>query len=35
MRIQLHGVNPTAYLSNVLTRLVNGHLQSRLSALTP
>jgi hypothetical protein len=32
---KLHGVNPTAYLSDVLTRLVNGHLQSRLAELTP
>jgi len=32
---KLHGVNPTAYLTDVLTRLVNGHLQSRLSELTP
>ena len=32
---KLHDVNPTAYLADVLTRLVNGHLQSRLSELTP
>ncbi len=32
---KLHGVNPTAYLTDVLTRLVNGHLQSRLAELTP
>ena len=32
---KLHGVNPTAYLTDVLTRLVNGHLQSRLGELTP
>ena len=32
---KLHDVNPTAYLTDVLTRLVNGHLQSRLAELTP
>jgi hypothetical protein len=32
---KLHGVNPTAYLTDVLTRLVNGHPQSRLAELTP
>jgi transposase len=32
---KLHGVNPSAYLTDVLTRLVNGHLQSRISELTP
>ena len=32
---KLHGVNPTAYLTDVLTRLVNGHLESRLGELTP
>ena len=32
---KLHGVNPTAYLTDVLPRLVNGHLQSRLAELTP
>ena len=32
---KLHGVNPNAYLSDVLTRLVYGHLQSRLAELTP
>jgi transposase len=32
---KLHDVNPTAYLTDVLTRLVNGHLQSRLGELTP
>ena len=32
---KLHGVNPTVYLTDILTRLVNGHLQSRLSELTP
>ena len=32
---KLHGVNPTAYLADVLTRLVNGHLESRLGELTP
>jgi len=32
---KLHDVNPTVYLTDVLTRLVNGHLQSRLGELTP
>jgi len=32
---KLHDVNPSAYLTDVLTRLVNGHLQSRLGELTP
>lgn len=32
---KLHGVNPAAYLEDVLTRLVNGHLNSRLDDLTP
>lgn len=32
---KLHGVEPNAYLTNVLSRLVNGHLQSRLAELTP
>lgn len=32
---KLAGVNPEAYLGDVLTRLVNGHLQSRLDELTP
>ena len=32
---KLHGVNPTTYLTDVLTRLVNGHLESRLGELTP
>lgn len=32
---KLHGVNPNAYLTDVLTRLVNGHLASRLGELTP
>jgi transposase len=32
---KLHGVNPNVYLTDVLTRLVNGHLQSRLAELTP
>jgi hypothetical protein len=30
-----HGVNPAAYLEDVLTRLVNGRLNSRLDDLTP
>ena len=32
---KLHGVNPHTYLTDVLTRLVNGHLASRLGDLTP
>jgi transposase len=32
---KLQGVEPGAYLTDVLTRLVNGHLQSRLAELTP
>lgn len=32
---KLHDVNPAAYLEDVLTRLVNGHLNSRLDDLTP
>jgi transposase len=32
---KLHDVNPSVYLTDVLTRLVNGHLQSRLGELTP
>lgn len=32
---KLSGVNPEAYLADVLTRLVGGHLQSRLAELTP
>ena len=32
---KLHGVNPAAYLEDVLTRLVGGHLNSRLDELTP
>ncbi|MBV8651194.1 MAG: transposase, partial [Alphaproteobacteria bacterium] len=32
---KLHGANPTAYLEDVLTRLVGGHLNSRLDELTP
>jgi transposase len=32
---KLHGVNPTAYLTDILTRLVNGHLDNRLGELTP
>lgn len=33
--IKLHRVNPAAYLEDVLTRLVVGHLNSRLDELTP
>jgi transposase len=32
---KLQGVEPNAYFTDVLTRLVNGHLQSRLAELTP
>ena len=32
---KLCDANPDAYLTDVLTRLVGGHLQSRLSELTP
>ncbi len=32
---KLNGVNPNNYLTDVLTRLVNGHLESRLGELTP
>lgn len=32
---KLAGANPDAYLTDVLTRLVDGHLQSRLAELTP
>jgi hypothetical protein len=32
---KLHGVNPAAYLEDVLIRLVNGHLNSSLGELTP
>jgi transposase len=32
---KLSSVNPDAYLTDVLTRLVGGHLQSRLGELTP
>ena len=32
---KLHCVAPNAYLTDVLTRLVHGHQQSRLSELTP
>jgi len=32
---KLSGVNPDAYLTDVLTRLVGGHLQSQLHELTP
>jgi transposase len=32
---KLHCVEPNAYLTDVLTRLVHGHQQSRLSELTP
>jgi hypothetical protein len=32
---KLQNVEPGAYLTDVLTRLANGHLQSRLAELTP
>ena len=32
---KLNDVEPQAYLTDVLTRLVNGHLQSRLDELLP
>jgi transposase len=32
---KLHGVNPNRYLTDVLTRLVNGHLERRVSELAP
>ena len=32
---KLHRVEPQAYLADVVTRLVNGHPQSRLAELTP
>jgi transposase len=32
---KLAAVEPTAYLNDILTRLVGGHLQSRLDELTP
>ncbi len=32
---KLNGVDPQAYLADILTRLVNGHLQSRLDDLLP
>ena len=32
---KMHSVEPNAYLTDVVTRLVNGHPQSRLAELTP
>jgi transposase len=32
---KLNDVNPAAYLEDVITRLVNGHLNSRIDELTP
>ena len=32
---KLHGVNPEAYLADVLTKLVNNWPNSRLAELTP
>jgi transposase len=32
---KLHSVNPEAYLTDVLTRLVNGWPNKRIAELTP
>ena len=32
---KLHGVNPEAYLADVLTKLVNNWTNSRIAELTP
>ena len=32
---KLHSVNPQAYLTDVITRIVNGHPQNRLDDLMP
>ena len=32
---KLHQVEPQAYLTDIVTRLVNGHPQSRLAELAP
>jgi hypothetical protein len=32
---KLIGVEPQAYLEDVITKLINGHLQSRLDELLP
>ena len=32
---KLHSINPEAYLTDVLTRLVNGWLNKRIAELTP
>ncbi len=32
---KLNGVNPMAYLADVLTKIVNGHLASKLDELMP
>jgi transposase len=32
---KLNGVEPQAYIEDVITKLVNGHLQSRLDELLP
>ncbi len=32
---KINDVEPQAYLTDVLTKLVNGHLQSRLDELLP
>ncbi len=32
---KLSGVEPQAYIEDVITKLVNGHLQSRIDELLP
>ncbi len=32
---KLNGVDPQAYMANVLTKIVNGHLASELDELMP
>ena len=32
---KLNGVDPQAYMADVLTKIVNGHLASKLDELTP
>lgn len=32
---KLNGVEPQAYIEDVITKLINGHLQSRLDELLP
>ena len=33
--LQLNGIDPQAYLTNVVTRIVNGHPNSRIDELLP